>query len=168
MSEIEGWLSEKEGQFLARICKDKVVLEIGSYKGKSTNYIAAVAKKIYCIDLFMADKSGLVTQRDEHKTLNTFLDNIKKFKNVYPMIGNSAEIADIIANTSVDVLFIDGDHMYDGVKSDYDKYVFKVKPTGCIAFHDYIHSPDVRRLVDEVYGKPDLLVDSIAYVKMCR
>jgi predicted O-methyltransferase YrrM len=168
MSAIEGWLTDKEGLFLAAISKNKVVLEIGSYKGKSTNFIAPVARKIFCVDLFMADTSGLITQHDEHKTLNAFIENTKKFNNVFPLIGNSAEVAEIIGNSLVDVLFIDGDHTYEGVSADYNNYVYKVKPSGCIVFHDYTHSPHVKRFVDEVYGKPDLLVDSIAYVKMCR
>lgn len=36
----------------------------------------------------------------------------------------------------VDFLFIDGDHSYKGVKSDYEMYGPLVRPGGIIAFHD--------------------------------
>jgi predicted O-methyltransferase YrrM len=37
---------------------------------------------------------------------------------------------------SVDLLFIDGDHSYDGVRADFENYAPLVRPGGLIAFHD--------------------------------
>jgi predicted O-methyltransferase YrrM len=37
---------------------------------------------------------------------------------------------------SVDLLFIDGDHSYEGVRSDFENYAPLVRPGGLIAFHD--------------------------------
>jgi predicted O-methyltransferase YrrM len=37
---------------------------------------------------------------------------------------------------SVDLLFLDGDHSYDGVRADFENYTPLVKPGGLIAFHD--------------------------------
>jgi predicted O-methyltransferase YrrM len=39
-----------------------------------------------------------------------------------------------------DFIFIDGDHSYDGVKSDYEKYKQFLAPDGHIGFHDIINS----------------------------
>lgn len=36
----------------------------------------------------------------------------------------------------IDVLFIDGDHTYDGVKADFENYGIYIRPGGIIAFHD--------------------------------
>jgi hypothetical protein len=36
----------------------------------------------------------------------------------------------------VDMLHIDGDHSYEGVKSDYEKWKHLVKSGGMIVFHD--------------------------------
>jgi predicted O-methyltransferase YrrM len=36
----------------------------------------------------------------------------------------------------IDLLFIDGDHTYDGVRSDYSMYSPLVRRGGLIAFHD--------------------------------
>jgi predicted O-methyltransferase YrrM len=49
----------------------------------------------------------------------------------------------------LDFLFIDGDHSYDGVKSDFEMYAPLVRPGGLIAFHDI--NPDHRSLRRERY-----------------
>ena len=38
----------------------------------------------------------------------------------------------------MDVLFIDGDHSYEGVKKDFELYSLLVKKGGIIAFHDIV------------------------------
>ncbi len=42
----------------------------------------------------------------------------------------------LLAGHSIDFLFIDGDHTYDGVKTDYQMYSPLVRPGGLIVFHD--------------------------------
>jgi Methyltransferase domain len=41
----------------------------------------------------------------------------------------------------IDVLFIDGDHTYEGVKADYEMYSPLVRPGGVIGFHDICTHP---------------------------
>jgi hypothetical protein len=50
-----------------------------------------------------------------------------------------------------DVLVIDGDHSYDGVKFDFDNYARLVRPGGFVIIDDYQSPdwPDVTRFVDE-------------------
>ena len=55
---------------------------------------------------------------DSHKT-----DTLRKVKK-------------ILNNKSVDFLFIDGDHSYEGVKKDFEMYSPLVKKAGIIGFHD--------------------------------
>jgi predicted O-methyltransferase YrrM len=42
----------------------------------------------------------------------------------------------------LDMLFIDGDHAYDGVRRDYELYAPLVRPGGLIAFHDIVEGPE--------------------------
>ena len=42
----------------------------------------------------------------------------------------------------VDVLMIDGDHSYEGVIDDFERYRRLVRPDGLIAFHDIVPGPD--------------------------
>ena len=41
-----------------------------------------------------------------------------------------------LGGRKLDLLFIDGDHTFDGVKADYELYSGFVRPGGVIAFHD--------------------------------
>jgi predicted O-methyltransferase YrrM len=47
----------------------------------------------------------------------------------------------MLPDGGIDFLFIDGDHTYEGVKSDYEMYAPLVRPGGLIAFHDIAHHP---------------------------
>lgn len=47
-----------------------------------------------------------------------------------------AEIKNTLAGRKLDLLFIDGDHSYEGVKSDFEKYKELVSDGGMIVFHD--------------------------------
>jgi cephalosporin hydroxylase len=54
-----------------------------------------------------------------------------------------------------DLLFIDGDHSYEGVKSDYERYSPLVKHGGYIAFHDICEHDasaqcEVKKFWDEI------------------
>lgn len=52
------------------------------------------------------------------------------------------DVMRILNGHEVDFLFIDGDHTYEGVKSDFDMYSPLVKNGGIIAFHDIVPHPD--------------------------
>lgn len=50
-------------------------------------------------------------------------------------------LTDLLAGELVDLLFIDGDHTYQGVKKDLEMYAPLVHDRGIIAFHDICHHP---------------------------
>ncbi len=52
-----------------------------------------------------------------------------------------------LGDRRVDFLFIDGDHLYPGVKADFLQYGPLVRPGGLIGFHDIMpapHDPDIQ------------------------
>jgi predicted O-methyltransferase YrrM len=51
------------------------------------------------------------------------------------------KVLDILNGNKLDLLFIDGDHTYDGVKKDYEVYSRLVRKGGVIAFHDIVPGP---------------------------
>jgi hypothetical protein len=67
----------------------------------------------------------------------------------------SHEAAQDVQDASLDFVFIDGDHSYQGVKKDLEAWISKVKPGGFLSGHDY-GSPregtryGVRKAVDEL------------------
>ncbi len=55
--------------------------------------------------------------------------------------GMQARVEAAIGGQSLDYLFIDGDHSYPGVKSDFEMYGPMVRKGGLIAFHDIVEGP---------------------------
>ena len=51
------------------------------------------------------------------------------------------ECVQFFGNSKLDVLFIDGDHTYEGVKQDYELYKPLVRDGGIIVFHDIVLHP---------------------------
>ena len=68
---------------------------------------------------------------------NSYFDNTEEqFKNV--------------VNEELDLLFIDGDHTYDGVKNDFERYSKYVKRGGFIIFDDY-HHEIIKKYCDKLF-----------------
>ena len=66
-----------------------------------------------------------------------------------------SRVEDLLAGKKVDLLFIDGDHSYEGVKKDFEMYSPMVADGGMIAFHDIaVHTKfancEVDRYWDEI------------------
>jgi predicted O-methyltransferase YrrM len=67
-------------------------------------------------------------------------------------------LAHTLQDAQLDLLFIDGDHTYDGVRRDFEMYSGCVRPGGMIAFHDIVHGQEelvgeVRRFWNEIKGR---------------
>lgn len=69
----------------------------------------------------------------------------------------------LLEGAPIDVLFIDGDHSYEGVKQDYEMYAPLVRPGGVVAFHDICDHPyhawcQVRRFWLQVEGDTEEII----------
>lgn len=162
---VEGWLSKEEGEFLAKNAIGRKCIEIGSYKGKSTCFIARTAESLVCIDTFKADNGGQ-TQNIAPTTYVDFANNTAHLKNVTPLIGMSQDVHPLLKNDEFDFIFIDGMHDYDSVFNDVKNYLPKLKDGAVIMFHDYFERdwPGVVLCVNTLFGGPTELVDTIAKV----
>lgn len=161
---IPGWLSVVEGDALAKYSEGKDCLEIGSFKGKSANYIAPKAKSLVCVDPFRADDGGQ-SQYVDYTTLQEFLTNTKKFTNITPVIGKSEDVYKQFKDGQFDMMFIDGMHDYDFVANDILNYWPKLKVGGHMCFHDYQKDwTGVIKAVDEFFIRPDAIYDSVAVI----
>jgi predicted O-methyltransferase YrrM len=156
---IGGWLTPKEGRLLydlARRCTGRgVIVEIGSWKGKSTIWLASGARDgagptVYAIDPHTALSDNLATQ-SAVPTLEEFIRNIRAAgvdHLVVPMVTTSAQAARGF-DRPVELIFIDGAHDYQSVALDLDLWFPKVLEGGTIAFHDTVAWEGPRRLVAE-------------------
>jgi len=162
---IEGWIFNEELEFLKEFCKDKDVLEVGSYKGKSTVCIASTANSVITVDTFRALGDGQ-KQSNSLTTIVPFLENISEFNNIITIIGESVKVSKDIKDNSKDIIFIDASHEYEDVKVDIRVWEPKLKKGGYMLFHDYSYDSidGVVKAVDE-WKKPEKVIKSIAVVK---
>ena len=124
-------------------------VEIGSWKGKSTSFMAVEIsnskKKIdfYCIDTF----EGSVEHKDNPELpllYNIFKTNMKPVEGYYSdMRMTSMEAVRKFEDESIDFVFIDGSHEYADIKDDIMNWLPKVKHGGVLAGHDYYLPPTV-------------------------
>ncbi len=141
---VQGWVGSNELIFLYHCAKNVTgkgcVVEIGSWKGKSTIWIAQGIKdgsagRVYAIDPF-AGSDGLRDHGDS--TLTDFKNNINKagVQDVVTPVVSTSEMAAKDWNKPIEFLFIDGAHEYEGAEKDFLLYSPHLIPGGVIAFHD--------------------------------
>lgn len=141
---VEGWLSRKEGWFLYRMagrCKGNIV-EIGSWKGKSTVWLGLGSKSgnhavIHAVDPHTGAPEH-VRSLGKVWTFDQFQENIRNAgieHLVHPLV-NTSEAAAADFNEPVEFLFIDGAHEYEAVRNDLRLWSPKLVEGGFIAFHD--------------------------------
>ena len=147
---------------MVNVAKDNsLFVEIGAWKGKSAVYMAEEIlrsnKKIefYTIDSFIGEGGGY--DQDQDTINNTIFETYKKniapvSKFIQTIKQNSKDAYVEFDDNSIDFLFIDGDHNYEGIKSDLNLWYPKIKKGGIIAGHDYNEpSCGVKQAVDEFF-----------------
>lgn len=147
---IDGWMGYDELEWLydTAINMNNVV-EIGSYRGRSSFALAHAAKiRLICVDPW----DGSVYY-SENKDYNEFLKNTKSiFEKITVIRDKSFNAAEKFNNESLDMAFIDGDHNYDHVCIDINKWLPKLRKGGIISGHDANHPP-VWKAVKELLGE---------------
>jgi predicted O-methyltransferase YrrM len=163
--QIPGFLGESEARLLGTVAacvpRGGAIVEIGSFKGKSTVMLAKAAAH-YCagpvvaIDPHTFTTVELEAQRTgpEATSYTEFLANLDA--------AGVRELVEVHRAYSTDVapdwtrpirfLWIDGDHSYAGAKADFDGFARHVIPGGVIAFHDALHefAGPIRVFVEDV------------------
>lgn len=144
MPEVRGWLHDHEASRLRLMAAGKVVLEIGSYCGKSTIAMAATAKTVYALDWHRGDPStqlneGLSGWASVENTLVEFWQNLgdAKVRNVVPLVGKTGQLMTALEKGLADLTFVDGAH--DASSASLDILLAKrcTRPGGTIVLHDW-------------------------------
>jgi len=153
--------------------EDKLkMVEIGSHLGESTFVFAAsqIFESINCIDPFEGDEEALkILKRSWKQVKEEFKINTRYFDNIILHEDYSFEVVKQFKDKSLDFVYIDGDHKYDSVKRDIKLFLPKLKLTGIIAGHDYnLPCVDVKKAVDEILGKPDLVTIDGSWVRYMK
>ena len=145
---VDGWLSEREAQFLyetaKKASKDGVIVEIGSWKGKSTICLAKGSLEGNKVSVYAIDPhTGSSEHQKDGKPVWTFDEFKKNIENagasdiVTPIVEFSHEAVKEW-NKPISFLWIDGAHEYEFVKKDFELWSPFLIDGGIIAFHDVV------------------------------
>lgn len=170
-------------------------VEVGSWKGKSSVAMAVEiinSGKQICFDCVDPWYDRTENDSEEYfKNYNTgyhdvvdslyetFLKNIEPVKDfINPLRMTSMEAVELYEDESLDFVFLDGNHEFEYINDDIEKWLPKIKYGGVLAGHDYSYEPvflavenngltNQIELKDEcwVYYKPiDLIPNQIMYL----
>jgi predicted O-methyltransferase YrrM len=127
-------------------CRPRHVLEIGTCNGGSLLIFARLADPeatLITID-FPGGRFG-----DEGQMLRPWViprlkepgQKLHFLRLDSHLAATRDRVAGILGGEKLDLLFIDGDHSYEGVKQDFEMYSPFVKEGGIVAFHDILDHP---------------------------
>ena len=130
---------------IVRGLRPRTLVEVGTAQGGVfwlLCRLAAADATLVSLDLPPLDRfSG-------GEKLSVDLQAMKRSKQtVLALHGDSHEpemlhrLCEALNQRPIDLLFIDGDHTYDGVRSDYSMYSPLVRRGGLIALHDIVKTP---------------------------
>lgn len=113
---IPGWMSDWELMWLHETAKTmNSVLEIGSFKGRSTYALCTACKgSVFAVDMFKSNPlfyNGPDFYEDFYK-------NVGHFENLVILRTDSLSASRFFRPKSIDMIFIDGDHSKTGVIND--------------------------------------------------
>lgn len=138
---IQGFTTPKELRCLRGMASamppGSLVVEVGSWKGRSTGALAVPHIDLVCVDTFRGMPNNVTARLARREDIaKTFLSNMRRL-NLYPTIlmMDSRKAAALFADGSIDFLFLDSDH--DNFPAEFYSWIPKVKPGGVASGHDY-------------------------------
>jgi hypothetical protein len=132
-------------------CTPKVGVEIGVFRGALSWRLLGSNRNLF---LYMVDPWSESTGDDSYAAsgdeyakfsqdefdghMAKALEEVAPFKGQYEVLRmTSAEAAPRFTANSLDFVFIDGDHSYEGCKQDIDLWFPKLRNGGILSGHDY-------------------------------
>jgi predicted O-methyltransferase YrrM len=151
-----------EAALLYRLGRDATtgpIVEIGRFKGGSTFIFASSMRdgvELWSYDFHVALRPDMPGEQLDAE-LRDALTRYGLAHKVHMIVGDSRSAAP--PHRPLEVLFIDGDHSYDGAKADYERWSELVRPGGHMLLHDAVDTggygnvyPGVARLTAEIDG----------------
>lgn len=187
-AQIDGWFGVDEGAWIARQVKSlpmgAKILEVGSWHGRSSRFIAdnlPEAAQVFCVDTF----NGSSDEPEMHGTAHydsgdhahqwwwcNLHEHILQGR-VVPTRMHSANAAHTLKHLGMkfDLIFIDGDHSEEGIKTDVEAWLPVLKQGGLICGHDYYkehegpHWVHVRQYIEAKFPDVEKTATSIWYTR---
>ena len=160
---VKGFIDHNEGICLynhaLKSSKKGPILEIGSYCGKSTIYLATAAKEyngcVYSVDHHTGSEENQVGWEyhdielfdEETGRINSFpefMRNLRKanlLDTVVPIVSDSLLVSRYW-KIPLSMVFIDGGHTMEAALNDFNNWKDKIIKGGILAIHDVFPNPD--------------------------
>ena len=177
---LPGMLTAAEVDCLVKLGQfnqtDGVIVEIGSWKGKSTAALALGAAKAHNEFVYAVDPHTILPEEGYFEdTAAEFLANIKQVgvqSGVVPMMMTSEQAARDW-HKPIRLLWIDGDHRYEWTKLDFSLWETHLNEGGILAMHDTIRKQGPKRVLWEYVFRSGrfqeiAIVDNITAVRKVR
>lgn len=162
IDQVKGFLHPDEGAALYQqaLAATRLgpCLEIGSYCGKSTIYLAAACRQnsalVYAVDHHGGSEEHQLGEEYHDPELydaeEAVMDSFREFRRNLRRAGLSSQVVPIVAPSSLaarhwtiplGMLFIDGGHSLASALTDYRSWAAHVMPGGILAIHDIFPDP---------------------------
>lgn len=142
--------------------RELLLVEIGSYMGASTFFLAKNFKHVISIDPYRIPIEQCGAEYE-------FIKNLCFFNNVSKIRMASEDAVGLFADNSIDIVYIDGNHNREYITKDIKLWIPKIKEDGFISGHDYYRSSDITdedrknlvfvgdvfEVVNEMLGEPE-------------
>ncbi len=164
---VDGWLTPREVEFLALLgAYPKAageILEIGSFRGRSTIVLAKAVElsdnaRIHAVDPLELDEWADKSAAGKPTSARAMLEKNFASCGVTNKIEIHQQYSHKLAphwNQKLRVLWIDGDHTYEGALADYENFLPHLAVGGVIAFHDVMTAFECGRVfLDKVVKSP--------------
>lgn len=122
---------------LIKMLKEKTpgltVTEIGTYKGGSTILMLGAGARVITVDNYSSKTFNNYTKNPVDDVIQMAKDYGLEHR-LTTITGDSRAYPN--EALKCDILFIDGNHSYEGVKADYNHWISTLKAEGHLIFHD--------------------------------
>ena len=159
---VQGAISIGQARLLrkfARQVSEGVIIEVGSFRGRSTVALSVGSREGANAAVFAIDPheefDGVFGGKFGPPDRRAFFESMLStgcWQNVR-LVNLSSEVVSAAWQRPVELLWIDGDHSYEGVRRDFDCWVPHLLPGGTIALDDTEAGGGPAQLVEELLAE---------------
>lgn len=161
VQETFGWLEYGEASVLyqaaLRVPEDGVIVEIGSFAGKSARLLAATGRRVLCVDpLEIGVSVGKI------KICDAIVESMQRAADLPNISWQRVKSDAAKYPPRIDMAYIDACHKYPHPLNDFSIVEAMLYPGAIVAFHDYHREHGVTRTVIELEQLEKIRLTAVA------
>lgn len=171
LTSLEGLITEDVGKVLylyaTGVVPEQAIVELGSYHGKSTAYLAAGARDgfrapVLAVDAWNAKVNGWSKYHEPPQVIKFYeaLKSVGLHEYVIACRGLTVPTAARYKNKPIGLLYVDADHSEEAVMADVKAWYPHLAPGALVIFDDFAttHNPGVGTAVVKLTTGPGALL----------